>query len=620
MDYVREQSLAISDIKLVRTEDAVDEARVSIEDGARVIVALGQQARLIKENSKVPVVEIRLHAQEIGLLLMQAKAMVNRSEPKVGLIAFDNMLCDMSHMEELFGVSLSILYMDKIEMIPQKLAEMAKKEPDIIIGGEMTCQEAEKMGYPNLHFRATQESVSEALRTAQKMADAVELKMQYAAQFETVLDTSFSGIIKVNLEGKIIVVNKAVENLIGKDSEDVIGLFVGDVFPEIDIKALNRILQGERDDYIVSVTLRNQAWTLMMAPIQYDEQITGAILSLHRASSSGQKDSKVQRDMLLQGYTASVTFRQIPTENQQMKEILERAKEYALSDSPVLICGEEGTEYYMIAEAMHNNSMRKDGPFISFSAMGMEKELQMQILFGGENVNEDVQSRKNAIFARANHGTIFIKEIEHLTMQAQYQLCRTLASHTFTKTNVQPIRNLDVRVIVFSRENLHHLVKTGKVSEELYYLLSGLTLDIPGLNQRPEDLVYYFDKFVGEYSQKYKKRIVIADTVYAKIRKLSWKGNLIQLKSFCERLVLTAEKRRIDEGRVQNLYAKLYPHIREMEGDEQVVVYKSPEAAEVSAVLEKHRGNRTLAAKELGISTTTLWRRMKKYGIEIDRR
>jgi PAS domain S-box-containing protein len=451
---------------------------------------------------------------------------------------------------------------------------------------------------------------------AEKMAGMVELEKQYAAQFETVLDTSFRGIIKINLEGKILVVNKAIENLLGKNAEDVTGLSVGEVFPEFDITAVNRILQGEREDYIVSVTLRNQAWMLVMAPIQYDERITGAILSLHKAGDLLRRDIHVQRDMFLHGYTARTTFSQLPTQNRQMLETIERAKIYALSDSPVLLCAEEGSEYFMIAEAMHNNSMRKAGPFLSVSAIGMEKEQQLQILFGGKTNAEELSNRASAVFVQANHGTIFIREIEHLTMQVQYQICRTLASHMYTQTNVEPIRNLDVRIIASTKENLHHLANTGRFCEELYYLLSGLTLEIPGLNRRPEDLVSYFDTFVQEYAQKYQKRLVTTEDARAKVRQLSWKGNLLQLRTFCECLVLRSEKRRIDGGRIQKLYSELYPYIREADGEDRIVVYKSPEAVELGEVLKKHRGNRSLAAQELGISTTTLWRRMKKYGIE----
>lgn len=613
---IKEQQIDVEYLKVIQTVDAVNEARLAVEQGAHIIVARGYQAKLIKEYTNIPLVEIRLHAQEIGLLLKKAKAMVKKEIPRIGLIVFENMLCDMSHMEELFGVQLSIAYLSKIEDTVSKLYELSKENPDLIIGGEITCREAEKMGYPALFYDSTEESIDEALQAAKKMAYAAEVEKQNTAQFETVLDATFNGIIKINGERKIIVINKTVENLIGKNEEDVIGLSIEAVFPQFDMTGVNSILEGRRENYTTSVNIRNQAWMLMAVPIEYDERITGAILSLHNVSEALRKDKSIKRDMFLHGFVAQTTFQNIYTENRQMKEVLEQAREYALSDSPVLLYGEEGTEYYLISEAIHNNSMRKSGPFISISTREMDKEQQLQVLFGKDTETDESGRRENGAFVKANHGTIFIKGIEHLTLRVQHQICRTLISHGITRTDAQPVNNLDVRIMAFSKVNLRHLVKTGKFSEELFYLLQGLTIDIPGLNQRPEDLIYYFNKFVREYSRKYNKHLSFTEGAYGKVKQLHWKGNLIQLKAYCERLVITSKKRSVDEVRLQKLYSELYPHISEAEDEGKIVIYKSPEEAELSGILEKYHGNRNLAAEELGISTTTLWRRMKKYGIE----
>lgn len=609
------RNMNIEYMKVIETVDAVNEARMAIEAGVHIIIARGLQAKLIKNYTNIPLVEMRLHTQEIGLLIKKAKAIVKKDLPRVGLIVFENMLCNTSHIEELFGVQLFITYLDKMEDTARKMQEMSKNKPDIILGGEVTCKEAERMGYPSLFYSSTEESISEALQAAKKMAYAAETEKQNAAQFETVLDTSFNGIIKTNVDGKIIVVNKPIENLIGKNEEEVIGLSIAEVFPEFDVAVLDSVLSGRRENCSISVNMHNQAWMMMMAPIQYDDQVTGAILSLHKISEAIRKNRDVQKDMFLHGFVAETTFRQIYTENQYMKKILETAKEYALSDSPVLLYGEEGTEYYLIAEAIHNNSPRKPSAFISVNIGELEKEQQFQTLFGKEMVMDDEQ-RRNGAFVKANHGTLFIKGIESLTLRVQNQICRTLISHSITKTNIQPVDNSDVRIMALSKINLYHLVKKGEFSEELFYLLQGLTIEIPNLNQRPEDLIYYFNKFVKKYTQRYNKHLAFTEGAYEKVKRLVWKGNLIQLKIFCERLVITAEKRSMDEVCIQNLYNELYPHIGQAENEGRIVVYKYPEAAELSALLEKHHGNRSLAAKELEISTTTLWRRMKKYGIE----
>ena len=147
-------------------------------------------------------------------------------------------------------------------------------------------------------------------------------------------------------------------------------------------------------------------------------------------------------------------------------------------------------------------------------------------------------------------------------------------------------------------------------------MLHGLTLEIPPLNRRSEDLRYYIDRYFKEFYRKYNKYLVITEGGYAQLAQFSWQGNKLQLKAFLERLGLTAKKRSIAEGTIRTLFGELYPYVGEVGGEEKLVVYKTEEAVKISELLKKHRGNRKLAAEELGISTTTLWRKMNKYGIE----
>ena len=217
---------------------------------------------------------------------------------------------------------------------------------------------------------------------------------------------------------------------------------------------------------------------------------------------------------------------------------------------------------------------------------------------------------------KANHGTIFIRGIEHLTLMVHHQLLRVMLSRAMMKTDAQPLDMLDVRVIVSSKINLKYLVQKGEFSEELYYLLQGLVLEIPSLNERPEDLLYYFDSEMKYYEEKYNRPLKVTQGGYQKIQELLWRGNTIQVKTFCERLVLSTPKRLLDEVVIQKLYDHLYPHIEVVDGKQRIVIYQSQEAIKLGELLEKHHGNRKEVSKELGISTTTLWRKMKKYGLE----
>ncbi len=606
--------------KVVQTTEAVEAARRAAEAGADIIICRGYQAVLRKQYTNIPVVELRLHVQEVGLLLKKAKEIIKNKRPRVGLIVFKNMLCDMSCMDELFGVELKTADIIRTEEVMAAVREMADEGVDIFIGGASVCDVANDMGYPALLYNSSEESVREALREADRMAYAMDVEKSNEAQFETVLDTTFNGIIKVNAEGNITTINRPVEDIIGKSIEDVAGLSVCEVFPEFDETMIKNILDGKSESYTVSVNLRRQAWILLMAPIQYEETITGAILSLQKLSENIRRKDDPRRGIILGGYKAGHEFRDFYTEDPMMKEQLELAKRYALSDSPVLIYGETGTEYAAVAEAIHNNSSRRNEPFIVVDLGAMDPEDQMSELFGSHmnslEEGENSQETQGSAIMRANHGTLFIKRIDAMILPVQDQMLRIMHTDISPRTGPRGEDSLVVRVIAYTNARIGSLVKQGKFSPELFYQLQSLIVEIPSLNMRPKDLSACFDRFFSEFNKKYNRYLVYTKGAMERIRNLTWEGNLQQLRGFCERLILTADKRSVDEVAIQRLYDSLYPKVKTFNGDEKVVIYRSPEADEIEKLLEENHGNRKEVAARLGISTTTLWRRMKKYGVE----
>ncbi|MCC2255359.1 PrpR N-terminal domain-containing protein [Ruminococcus sp. CLA-AA-H200] len=613
---IEEHNYNIEYKKVIQTEDAVNEARMAIKSGARIIIARGFQAKLIKDYTNIPLVEMRFHAQEIGLLLKRAKAILKKECPVVGLIVFSNMLCNMSHMEELFNVKLHIRSIEQNDEVPGVIEEMKGLGAELIIGGEIVCREAQMAGFPVLPYESTEESVLEALQIAERMSSATETEKETKAQFETVLDTAFHGIVKVDAEGKIITLNRLVENLIGKTAEEVEGLEFKEVFPWFEGEIFGDILSGKRENYSTSLQFQGKSWILLAASIRYDDQISGAIISLQRMEDFARSGKKEMQEVYLQGFTAQKTFRDIRTKNRRMQEILDKARKYALSDSPVMIYGEIGTEYAAVAEAIHNNSVRRTGPFVSVNVRGLEYSRQMEALFGGEPGEIKAEINIKGAFTLASHGTVLINGIEHLNPRVQYMIYRIFRPGYMEKTDYLSVENLDVRIIVCTHKNLKLLAEEEKFNRELFYFLQGLTLEIPPLRERAEDLEECIDQCIQENCRKYNKYLKLTKGGRDRLLSFPWEGNLVQIRSFCERLVLETEKRSVSETEIQNLFGSLYPLVRRVKGEEKIVVYNSKEAADLSALLKKHNGNRSLVAQEMGISTTTLWRRMKKFGIE----
>lgn len=173
----------------------------------------------------------------------------------------------------------------------------------------------------------------------------------------------------------------------------------------------------------------------------------------------------------------------------------------------------------------------------------------------------------------------------------------------------------NVRIIATTTKNLSVLVQQGSFREDLYYLLSGLTIEVEPLRNRIEDLENLVDTYIKLYCDMYSRYHVLTSGAKKILMEYPWYGNLIQLESFCDRMILSATHRTLDEVFIKQLMNELYPIIHQQNNREKIIVYKDPEALVISEMLEKHGGNRALVAEELGISKTTLWRHMKKYGI-----
>ncbi|MDO4620304.1 MAG: PrpR N-terminal domain-containing protein [Lachnospiraceae bacterium] len=600
----------------ITTADSVNEARAAVALGAEILIARGYQALLIKEYMNVPIVELRLTAQEIGLLLQQAKKLSTRRRPHIAIIGFANLLPDTSYMEQLFDVRLSVFFIEHGEDTASVLERMEEDRPDVVIGGMATCEAARQQGYTTVFYKSTNESILAAIQTAQRMSEALDTQKQSEVQMETVLDTSFNGIIRVNREGEIIVVNRIVENLIGKSNEEIQGKKLTGVLPQFDGDQIEQILSGETEQISTSIYIRNDAWMVLVSPIRIEESITGAIISFRRSSDISYYNRRTEKEMLLSGFVTNVTFADIETESPLMKQMLEDARAFSLSDRPISIQAADGMDPGRIAKAIHHNSSSTAGPFVSLDLQSVPEQEQMDVLFR-RNLQGAENSRGTAgAILQANHGTVFLKGIEYLILPVQHQVARMLLPARMINTDAQRLDSANARLIVSSKKELKLLLQEGKLDPEFFYLVNALVLRYPTLNERKEDIRKLFEGYLRAYMKKYNKNMRLTSGGIDKLCELPWPGNELQMEIFTERLVLSARKRQIDEIVLQKLYDELYPAVKKVDGAPRLVIYRSEEGDRIRELLGKYAGNRQAVAEELGISTTTLWRHMKKYGIE----
>lgn len=613
-NVIREDELDIDILKVIKTSDSVCEARQAVEQGAEVVLARGVQAAFIRQYTNIPVAELTLTGQEIGLMIASAKKKVpDKKCPQIALIGFKNMFSDTTYADELFDIRLKFYDITAIEQAAEKVDLAIQEGADVLLGGDTVNALAAQKGIPAQFIDSTEESIRSAIGVAKKMILTAEAEKNFTAQFETVLDNSYNGILEIDENKEIMIVNRAGEELFHKKASQLEGTALEKVIPELEQRYIDDVLSGKRDSFMTSVYVAGVPMMLTAAPIQYENKIRGAIISLYRNASVRKNDADELHSYYLKGYVAHAHFSDIRITGKEMEYCVELSKMYALSKNPVLICGEDGTDKEKLAQCIHNNSSYKAGPFVAVNCSGMTEQMQVDRLFG--NPDAEDESMKKGALAIGDHGTIVISEIEKLSLLCQYRLYRAIRYDSLIQNDLERSQTLDNRIIAITGADLYQYVEQGRFRQDLYYLLNSLTVEIPPLRKRPQDIRAIVEDCRVRFTKRYARFPKIAEDAMEALAGFGWQGNEIQLESFCERLFLTSPKKTITSDYVYFLLDTLYPVKERISEDGTTVIYQHPEAARLTELLEKHQGNRSAVAKELGISTTTLWRRMKKYGV-----
>ncbi len=612
LSVINKRNLTNVEVLVDSTTETVSDARACIENGVEIIIARGIQASLVRNYTKIPVVEIVLTGQEISYLIYKAKRLTKKEKPTVAIIGFKNMFSDISHFDEIFDINLKFYNPESTDQFTDFTEKAIEEGADVLIGGNIVEQVARVNNVPFQYIDSSEESISNALDTAIKMQYMAETIKNHTAEVETIFDSSLQGIIKIDNSKKITIVNKVCEELLNISNENVIDREIAELLPDLKDEYIDSILNGSRDVFNTSLRIKDVPAMVTIVPIQESNQIFGAIATFYKLNL-GNYSNNESRSLYLRGYMTDSRFSELDVSDDTMRRCVDNAKVFALSKYPVLINGEVGTEKEFFAQCIHNNSAYKNGPFVSINCSGMTEEKQLKFLFGHKGANEE-NSEKGA-FEVATHGTLLISDIDKLSPICQYRLYRALKYKVLIQNDIEKSHTLEVRIIVTTSKNLSMYVENGEFRQDLYYALNGLVLNIPPVRERQTVIKNFVLKKAKEFTKEYSKFIKISDEAMRLIMDFEWNGNMVQLESFCERIFLSTNKKLITEGFVENILSELYPKIEIADGNRKIVVYKSPEAERISDLIARHGGNRSAVAKELNISTTTLWRRMKKFGI-----
>ncbi|HKE18211.1 MAG TPA: sigma 54-interacting transcriptional regulator [Kofleriaceae bacterium] len=306
---------------------------------------------------------------------------------------------------------------------------------------------------------------------------------------------------------------------------------------------------------------------------------------------------------------------------QDLYRLLDRVVE---SESTVLIEGENGTGKELVARAIHYNSARKHRRFVVQNCSAFNDNLLDSELFGHKRgAFTGAIADKQGLFEVAHEGTFFLDEIGDMSATLQVKVLRVLQEGTFTAVGDTAPTQVDVRIIAATNRDLKRMVEHSEFREDLYYRIHVIHLVIPPLRERPEDIDLLCDHFLAKHARSRRPKRM-SDACRARLRAYAWPGNVRELENEIERLiVLSADDRMIDEDLVSARLKEEAPPAAERRQDAGAArprtslpdAVRALERKMIAAALEHHRGNKTRAADELGISRRNLIRLVQRYGL-----
>lgn len=462
----------------------------------------------------------------------------------------------------------------------------------------------------------------------QAKEDAQQLKLLKDSlnMLEDILSYAYEGYVLVDAEARIVKIN--YEKLLGIREEDVIGKDVRDVLENTRMHIV--VKTGEKELRDVQ-RLQGHDMITNRIPIVKNGKVIGAVGTVlfkdisdvkelaHQLLDLQSKINKYKGEIeRIEGTRYS--FNTINTINPKMLYLKKVGEMAAESNSTVLITGESGTGKEVFAHAIHRASYRKQEAFVPINCSAIPKELLESELFGYEEGAFSGAKKKGKLgkFHLANGGTIFLDEIGTMPLDMQVKLLRVLEEKEFEPVGGTKRIPLDARIIAATNENMEDAVRLGKFRKDLYYRLNVMTIDIPPLRERKEDIPGLAEDLLRSLEKEFRigKKSLDHKTVEM-LMTYPWPGNVRELRNVLERAINMSTSSVIVPA---NLPERLQKHVQKNTFEKIIPIEEIVEKAETEAILNairKSGGNKSMAAEKLGIHRTALYKKIAKYNMGI---
>jgi len=432
---------------------------------------------------------------------------------------------------------------------------------------------------------------------------------------DIILDCIADGVFTVDMEWRITSFNQAAERITGVAQADALGRACKDVL-RADLCESGCVLRRTMETgepvinhpvHIVDAQGRRKSVTISTALLQDKTgQLIGGVETFRDMTTV---------ELLRRELRKEVTFEDIISRNHTLQEYFQILPQIAKSDCTVLIEGPTGTGKELMARAIHNLSLRKDGPFVAINCGALPDTLLESELFGYvAGAFTDAKADKPGRFAYARGGTLFLDEIGDVSTALQVRLLRVLQEKVYEPVGAVQSVDTDVRILAATNRQLSQRVEDGSFREDLYYRVNVVKLTLPPLCQRREDIPMLIDHFIERFNGKYGKAICcVSNDVLADLLRHDFPGNIRELENLVEHGFVLCQGHVIEKEHLPGALSNIRPGHAAPVTDFKTL--RQMEAVMIEQALKRHQGNRAATARELGINVTTLFRKLKSLNI-----
>lgn len=561
------------DIELGNLHEGAAIAKAAENKGYHVIISRGGTASLIQKAVSIPVIDIQVSGYDVLRILTLVKGFSR----KAAIVGFSNITQGAATICRLLDFDINALTITKETEVKEKLSNLKNLGYEVIMGDVVTVNAAKQLGLTGVLITSGKEAIIDALEEARRAYRIFSRLQKDVSLYQSILDSDTQAIVVFNREEKIVYENDAFN----KEFHRI------NVENSTDIKKLIQvtIFTGEKQTKMVH--MNDSFWIITACP---KEDAIVLYVEKNLSNRADAQEGEVNPIANAIEFHTAASYIPFSGRSEPIQQVLKQIDEYSKSELPVWISGEAGNGKELAAHSIYLKRKTGNEPFIVIHCEWLKEDLLKDLMTEG-------------FFQKYSNGLFYLKNIHKLNLKLQKEFYHLIKNEN------------QLQWLASSDDMIEEIVKNGTFHRELYNALSQLTIYIPPLRERKEDIEDLVHVLISELHPKYGNEVVgIRAEALAEITKFDWPGNVEQLKQVIEQLFLQTHSYYIEKESVENVLEHfMQPEKRNIQLTPIDISGTLEEIEEqiITKVLEEEGLNQSKAAKRLGINRSTLWRKLK---------